>query len=565
MTVRGAHLALRCLKLEGVRKLFTIVGDTILPLCDAAVDEGLELVDTRHEAAALHMADAWTRVTGEPAVALVTGGPGFANAISALPPISASESPVILLAGCGELAERGMYSFQEIDQVGLAAPATKGSWMVLDRRRIPDMIATAFRTALDGRRGPVHLTIPIDIQEQRGTDGETPAYSPREYRHAGRTLGDPALVAQAVAVLSSAERPVAIAANAARHTVAPRSLQDFVEAMNLPCFTVEQARGLLSDDHPLCFGYADPALNDAAKHFRDADAVLLLGKRLDHRYRYGMPPFFNAAAKLIQVDPASAEIGRNRGVHVGIAGDPGAVVEQMTAAARAGTWSNITAWRQQLENTRDAQRRRFESLGTDEAPLHAMRVLREVDTFTNDGTVVVVDGGDFAGWGRSYLKARNPGGWLRLGPLGQLGCGIPYAIAAKLARPQSDVLLLIGDGSFGFYGIEYDTAVRHGAAFTAVMGNDALWGIDRNFQLAYYGRAVGTELRAVRYDRMVESLGGYGEHVEEAAGIAPAIRRARESGKASLVSVAIRNTPCPLADAMIARRGGAHASGGQGG
>ena len=554
MTLRGAHVVLRCLKLEGVRKLFTIVGDTILPICDAAVDEGMELVDTRHEAAALHMADAWARVTGEPAVALVTGGPGFANAISALPPIHASESPVILLAGCGELAERGMYGFQEIDQVGLAAPATKGSWMVLDRRRIPDMIATAFRTALEGRRGPVHLTIPIDIQEA-AADSDVPVYPPRESRSAGHSQGDPALVRQAIAVLREAERPVVVAANAARHSVSPHTLRAFVEATSLPCFTVEQARGLLSDDHPLCFGYGDPALNETAKHFREADAVLLLGKRLDHRYRYGRPPFFNATAKLIQVDPSPAEIGRNRGVHVGIVGDPGAIVQQATEAARAaGRWPGVAGWRQQLAKTRDAQRRRFEALGTDETPLHAMRVLRDVDAFTDDDTVLVVDGGDFAGWGRSYLKARNAGGWLRLGPLGQLGCGVPYAIAAKLARPEAEVLLLIGDGSFGFYGIEYDTAVRHGAAFTGIMGNDALWGIDRNFQLAYYGRAVGTELRPVRYDKIVEALGGYGEHVTQPGEIGPAIRRARESGRAALVSVAIRNTPCPLADAMMARK-----------
>lgn len=559
MTLRGAHLALRCLKLEGVRKLFTIVGDTILPICDAAVDEGMELVDTRHEAAALHMADAWTRVTGEPAVALVTGGPGFANAISALPPIHASESPVILLAGCGELAERGMYGFQEIDQVGLAAPATKGSWMVPDRRRIPDMIATAFRTALEGRRGPVQLTIPIDIQEAPVADSDARAYPPDEYRSPGEALGDPALVQQAIALLREAERPVIVAANAARASLAPQTLRDFVETTTLPCFTVEQARGLLSDDHPLCFGYADPALNEAAKHFREADAVLLLGKRLDHRYRYGRAPFFDAAAKLIQVDPSPAEIGRNRGVHVGILGEIGAVVRQMTDAARdagpaVGRWTGVAAWRRQLAETRNAQRRRFEALGTDETPLHAMRVLRDVDAVTDDDTILVVDGGDFAGWARSYLKARNPGGWLRLGPLGQLGCGVPYAIAAKLARPEADVLLLIGDGSFGFYGIEYDTAVRHGAAFTAVMGNDALWGIDRNFQLAYYGRAVGTELRPVHYDKMVDALGGFGEHVTQPGEIGPAIRRARESGRPSLVSAAIRNTPCPLADAMMARK-----------
>ncbi|HLW48232.1 MAG TPA: thiamine pyrophosphate-binding protein [bacterium] len=548
-------MVLRCLKLEGVRKLFTIVGDTILPICDAAVDEGFDLVDARHEAAALHMADAWTRVTGEAAVALVTGGPGFANAISALPPIHASENPVILIAGCAELAERGMYAFQEIDQVGLAAPATKGSWMVLDRRRIPDMVATAFRTALEGRRGPVHLTIPIDIQEEAAGD-DVPVYSPREYRPAGRTRGDPALVEQAVAILRGAERPVVIAANAARHSLSTAALREFVEATNLPCFTVEQARGLLSDDHPLCFGYADPALNGTARHFGEADAVLLLGKRLDHRYRYGRPPFFSPGAKLIQVDPSPAEIGRNRGVAVGIAGDAGAVVGQLTAAARGGAWTRTSSWAQQLARTRDAQRRQWEALAADAMPLHPMRVLREIDRYTDDETVLVVDGGDFAGWARSYLKARNAGGWLRLGPLGQLGCGVPYAVAAKLARPEADVLLLIGDGSFGFYGIEYDTAVRHGAAFTGIMGNDALWGIDRNFQLAYYGRAVGTELRPVRYDRMVEALGGHGEYVEEAAGLAPAIERARASGRPSLVNVAVRNVPCPLAEAMMARRTG---------
>lgn len=556
MVVRGAHVLLQCLKLEGVRKLFTIVGDTILPICDAAIDEGLDLVDTRHEASALHMADAWTRVTGEPAVALVTGGPGFANAISALPPISASESPVILISGCGELAELGMYAFQEIDQVGLAASATRGSWIVLDKRRIPDMVATAFRTALEGRRGPVHLTVPIDIQEEAASEEDLPRYSPREYRYAGRVRGDPELIREAMAVLQRAERPVVIVANSARHSVAPAVLREFIDATNLPCFTIEQARGLLSDDHPLCFGYADAALNEAARHFREADAVLLLGKRLDHRYHYGMPPFFHPSAKLIQVDSSPVDIGRNRGVHVGIAGDLGAVVEQMTSATRGSEGKNVSAWTQCFAAARTAQRQRFESLATDDVPLHPMRVLREVERFTTDETIVVIDGGDFANWARSYLKARNPGGWLRLGPLGQLGCGVPYALAAKLARPAADVLLLIGDGSFGFYGIEFDTAVRHDLAFTAVMGNDAAWSIDRNFQLAYYGRAVGTDLRPVRYDKMVDALGGHAEYVEHPAGIAPAIQRARESGKAALINVVIRNAPSPLADAMIARKTG---------
>src|SRR5579884_247664 len=431
--------------------------------------------------------------------------------------------------------------------------STRSGWP--HRRRIPDMLATAFRTALTGRYGPVHVTLPIDVQEAAVDEDDLPRYSPREYRDAGRPHGDPRLIEDAVTLLQRAQRPVVIAANAARHAVVPATLRDFVEMLEVPCFTVEQARGLLSDDHPLCFGYADPALNDAARHFAEADVVLLLGKRLDHRYRYGLPPFFAPSASLIQIDPAPEEIGRNRGVQLGIAGDPDSVLAQMSAAARGGG-RQASPWLAQLARTRDAQRRRFESLATDEAPLHPMRVLREVDAITTAETIIVVDGGDYAGWARSYLRARNPGGWLRIGPLAQLGCGVPYALGAKLARPAAEVVLIVGDGSFGFYAMEYDTAVRHRLSFTAVMGNDALWGIDRNFQLAYYGRATGTELRQVRYDRTVESLGGHGEYVERAADLAPAIERARASGAPALVNVVVRNAPCPLAEAMIARKSG---------
>lgn len=552
----GAHLLLHCLKLEGVEKVFTIAGDTILPICDAAIDEGMALVDPRHEAAALHMADGWARATGQPAVALVTGGPGFANAVSALPNVYANESPVIFIAGCGPLAELGMYSFQELDQVAMAAPVAKGSWLVPERRRIPDMIAAAFRTALSGRPGPVHLTIPVDLQEQAVSEEELPHHLPQEYRHTGRTPGDPKLIQQAVALLRRAERPVVIAANPARYSLASETLQRFIETTALPLFTVEQARGLVSDDHPLCFGYADPALNEAAQHFREADVVLLLGKRLDYRYRYGQPPFFSASAAIIQVDPSPAEIGRNRGVTVGIVGDIGAVVEQLSQEAHQQEWQEASAWIERMQEARRAQRQRLEAQADDDLPLHPMRVFKEVERFTNEDTIIIIDGGDFVQWGRAYLKARKPGYWMRLGPLSQLGCGLPYALAAKLAHPEARVLLFIGDGSFGFYAIEYDTAVRHNLPITTIMGNDSAWGIDKNFQLAYFGRAVATDLRFVRYDQMVQALGGHGEYVERPEEIAPALERALVTGKPSLLNIVVRTTPSPLAQAMIASRRG---------
>ena len=362
----GAHLFIRCLKLEGIEKVFTIVGDTILPLVDAAEDEGIQFIDTRHEGAALHMADGYARITGRPAVGIFTGGPGFSNAISALPAIYTSESPVVFVAGCAELPEKGMTTFQEIDQVAMAAPVTKGSWLVHDRKRIPEFVATAFRAATTGRPGPVHLTLPIDIQDQEISEEELPRYMPSEYRPTGRPQGDPSLIQEAAGLLQRAQKPVIVAGNPARYSVAPEQLQGLAEATGIPVFTVEQARGLLDDNHPLCFGYADGSLNPTARRFREADVVLLLGKRLDHRYRYG--GVFSTGAKIIQADPSPAEIGRNRGVAVGIQGDLGAVVEQLTAACRGK--SSIAPWLTLLRQDRDNWDQELRSKATAEEPLH---------------------------------------------------------------------------------------------------------------------------------------------------------------------------------------------------
>ena len=550
----GAHLFIRCLKLEGIEKVFTIVGDTILPLVDAAEDEGIQFIDTRHEGAALHMADGYARITGRPAVGMFTGGPGFSNAISALPAIYTSESPVVFVAGCAELPEKGMAAFQEIDQAAMAAPVTKGSWLIHDRKRIPEFVATAFRTATTGRPGPVHLTLPLDLQDQEISEDELPQYLPQEYRPTGRPQGDPALIAEAEALLKGAKRPVIVAGNPARYSVAPEQLQALAESTGIPVFTVEQARGLLDDEHPLCFGYADGALNPTARRFREADVVLLLGKRMDHRYRYG--GVFAGNARIVQVDPSAAEIGRNRGVAVGIQGDLGAVVEQLTAAAAGGSKEDIGPWSSQLTQDRKNWQQELRSKATGEEPLHPMDVYTNLEQHVDDDTVIIMDGGDYVQWGRSFLNARKPGRFMRLGPLSHLGAGIPYGMAAKLAYPESRVLVFIGDGAFGFYAMEYDTCIRHNLPITTVMGNDSTWGIDKTFQVAYYNRAVGTDLRTIRYDKMVEAIGGYAEYVEKAADIGPAVGRAIASGRPSLVNVTVKSGASPLADAMISRRTG---------
>ena len=550
--LNGGHLFIRCLKQEGVQKVFTIVGDTILPLVDAAADEGIDFIDTRHEGAAMHMADGYARITGHPAVAMFTGGPGFANAISGLPAIYTAESPVIFIAGCAELPEKGQATFQEIDQVAMAAPVSKGSWLIHDVRRIPEYVATAFRTAMSGRPGPVHLTLPIDLQEAPVREEDLPPWLPQEYRNMGRPQGDPALIEQAASLLASARRPVIIAGNPARYAVSPEQLAALAEAAGAPVFTVEQARGLLDDRHPLCFGYADGALNRTARRFREADVVLLLGKRLDHRYRYG--GVFAPDAKIIQADPSAAEIGRNRGVAVPLLGDLGAITQQLAAAARYNP--HLSPWLDTLRQEQTAWRENLRANAAGDTPMHPLDVYTRIEHLIDEDTFIILDGGDYVQWGRCYLPARQPGRFIRLGPLSHLGGAIPYAMAAKLAYPKSKALAFMGDGSFGFYAMEYDTCIRHNLPITGIMGNDSNWGIDRTFQLAYFGRDVGTALRYVRYDQVVAGIGGYAELVEHPDEVAPAVARAINSGRPSLVNITVKSGPSPLADAMIARRTG---------
>ena len=545
--LNGGHLFIRCLKQEGVKRVFTIVGDTILPLVDAAADEGIEFIDTRHEGAAMHMADGYARLTGEPTVAMFTGGPGYSNAISALPAIYTSESPVIFVAGCAELPEKGMTTFQEIDQISMAEPVTKGSWLIHDKNRIPEFVATAFRSAMSGRPGPVHLTIPIDIQEAVVSEADLPPYLPNEYRNMGRAQGDPELI-----LLSGAQKPVIILGNPARYSVSPDQASALAEKIGAPVFTVEQARGVIDDDHPLCFGYADGALNATARRFREADVVLLLGKRLDHRYRYG--GIFSPTAKIIQADPSEAEIGRNRGVAVPLLGDLGAITEQLTANCQSN--SNLAPWLSQLETDRQGWLDSLTANAVGNEPLHPMDVYTSIQDIIDEDTFIIMDGGDYVQWGRSFMKAHKPGRFIRLGPLSHLGAGLPYGMAAKLAHPESKVLVFTGDGAFGFYPMEFDTCIRHNLPMTVVMGNDSTWGIDKTFQMAYFDRAIGTDLRSVRYDKVVEAIGGHSEYVEQKQDIAPAVVRAIESNLPSLVNVVISSTTSPLAEAMIARRTG---------
>ena len=550
--VTGSHLICKALKLEGVKNIFALAGDHILPVLDVMADQDFRIIDTRHEQAAVHMADAWSRITEQPGVCMYTT-PGFANAIPGLTNAMHTEGPVISIAGCADTHDLGRGAQQEIDQVGMAAPMCKGSFMVHDARRIPEFIARAMRLAFSERRGPVHLTIPIDVQEQSVEIDDIVFSAPDAYRPKAPALAHPDFVEQAIALLRQAHRPLVIAGSAAGYTLSGDALQRFIETTRLPVLTEEQARGLISDDHPYAFGFFERGLNRAAAKVRDADVVVLLGRKQDFTLGFCRPPHVSADAKIIQIDPSPLEIGRNRGVAVGMVGDVVSVLNQLTKEASNHVWKELP-WIEELRAVRADQAAWTEKLARPEAPMHALFVHKTIKSILRPEDCLVFDGGDFCHFGRSLLPALKPKRWFYVSSLGMLGSSLPTALAAKLAYPDSRVIMLTGDGAFGFNAMEFDTAVRHKLKVVAILGNDSAWGIDRQIQLGLYGRSVATDLLQTRYEQVVQGLGGYGEFVERAEDLEPALERAFAAGRPALVNVAVQRAISPRAEAAIGRR-----------
>jgi len=550
----GADLLLRALKQKGVSHLFGLCGDHVNPLFVAARRHGIGIVDVRHEAAAVHMADGWARVTGRPGVSVVTGGPGHTNSLTGVATAAAAGSPVIAISGSYEVAQEGRLAFQELDQVALMRPVTKSARLVTETARLPEIVAAAFREALAGRPGPVHLSIPLSALSREvdasSAETETPPPIPPH--------PDPAAVREVVDRLAASERPACVVGSGGFWARAGDALTRFAETTRTPCFTIDLARGLIPDDHPLCFGYADPILNETARALRAADLVLLVGKRLDFRLKFGGSEVFDPDAVIVQIDIDPAEIGRNRPIQVPVVADAAAALDALTEeAARRGGWP-ARPWLEQLRRQQKAWRDSWaEGEASEEAPLHPLRVCREVRALLPEDGVVVIDGGDFPQWPRMTLPARRPGHWIRLGGLGTVGAALPLGLAAKLAHPEAPVFIFMGDGGMGFYGLEMHTAVRLGLSAVIIVGNDQGWGMEREIQGALYGREqiAGCDLGLVRYDEIMRALGGHGEFVERPADLRSALTRALASGKPAVVNVLIRKgTVSPLTAASIAAK-----------
>jgi thiamine pyrophosphate-dependent acetolactate synthase large subunit-like protein len=526
----GGRLVAQQLKAEGVQNLFTLSGGHIAAIYDGCVDEGIRIVDFRHEQSAAHAADGWARVTLQPGVAAVTAGPGVTDAVTGIANAYYANSPILVLSGKNPIFEFEMGSLQEMDQVTLVSSITKWAKTCFDVRRLADFVATALRHAMSGRKGPAFLDIPMDVQFNSAEGVELP----QGYRTDARPQGDPEMVKEAVRILRDAERPIVFAGAGIRWSGAHDALAELAHAVKAPVFLNSLGRGCLPPDDPYFFS--------ASRKYAlsKADAVLALGVDWDFRLGFGQRGFA-ADVRVIQVDVDGVHIGRNRPIDVGIVGDPGRVIEQLVTGG-AGN-ADEPAW---TEEVRQEERRLLdqarEGMESDAVPIHPQRFAREIRDFLDPDAIVVGDGGDIVGISASILNARYPGHWLDPGPFGTLGVGPGFAIAAKLAKPDKQVAIVYGDGSFGLNAMEYESAIRQKIPFVGIIGNDGAWGQIKVAQEALYGpgNAPASELDPeAPYHKMVEGLGGCGLKVTEPAQIRPALKEAFDSGVPACINVMV--------------------------
>ncbi|MGE3628099.1 MAG: thiamine pyrophosphate-binding protein [Hyphomicrobiales bacterium] len=525
---RGADLLARTLHRAGVRTIFSLSGNQIMPVYDACMDAGIRVIHTRHECAAVFMADAWAQLTGEVGVALVTAAPGFANSLGGLFSARQAESPVLLLSGDSPLGQDGRGAFQELDQAAVSAPLTKLSLRARDAASLGADVAKAMRTARSGRPGPVHMALPFDVLNADA--GGTPV--PEDF--APGTAGPPeGFIREAAAALASASRPLILTGAQLNATRAGGLLAKLSDAAGTPAIPMESPRGI-----------GDPALGNLAEILARADVIVSIGKKLDYTLKFGQAPAIAETARLFIADPeeealqASIRAAGPRLAASCLAGARATAVALVEAAGSGGrheyrdTVARALAARPRVPQVR--------------APIHPAVLCAAVEPLLREAAdpVLVVDGGEFGQWAQACLAA--PARVIN-GTSGAIGGGLCYAIAAKAARPGATVIVLMGDGTIGFHLAEFETAAREGLEVLAVVGNDARWNAEYQIQLRDYGpdRTYACELSPARYDEAVAGLGGHGEFVREPGELDAALRRALASGRPACVNVMIEGAPAP--------------------
>ncbi len=531
--VHGGKLVAKALKRHGTTHLFTLCGGHIQAIYDGCLDEGIRVVDVRHEQTAGHAADGYARVTGRPGVCAVTAGPGVTDVVTAAANAFRGGIPLVIIGGAGPRALTDMGSLQDMNHVELMRPITKWSVSVPSTDRIQEYVDSAFRIAMANVPGPVFLEMPLDLLMNWADDAAPPTAS-NAARPATRPAGDPASIAEAAKLLAESQRPMFIVGSQLRWSPRPGAVRALADAVEAPFYLNGMARGALPYEHR--------NLMTRSRKFAlgQTDLCFVFGTPLDFRLDYGRA--IPASAKVVQVDLDGAEIGRNRGVDLAIDGDSGVVIEQLLAAVGA---KKAGEWLATVRAAEDKSRAKMAAeIDSDANPPNPLRVCAELGKRLKKNDIVIGDGGDFVATAAYVLKLEWPQLWMDPGPLGTLGVGPGYAMAAKLARPDANVVLVYGDGSFGFNGLEFEAMVRQNIPVISLIGNDAAWTQIRRGQVDLYGpeRAVATALEYTRYDKVVEAVGGFGAYVEKVEDLGPALDAAFASGKPACVNVKIASS-----------------------
>ena len=539
--VSGGHLVAKALKNEGVDTIFTLCGGHIIDIYDGCIDEGIRIIDVRHEQTAAHAADGYARQTGRLGCVVTTAGPGCTNAVTGVATAFRSESPILHIGGQSSLTQHKMGSLQDLPHVDMMKPITKFASGVFSTERIADMISMAARECFSGAYGPSYLEIPRDILDAEVQTARVVVPKPGSYRSSVKSIGDPADIEKLADILVKAERPAVLLGQQVWSSRGHEDAINFVRALDIPAYMNGASRGMLPQSDPHHF---DRTRSDA---FKNADVILIVGTPFDFRMGYGKR--ISKEATLVQVDQSYATVGKNRDISLGLAGDPGAILAAVSQAATGRIDDGARQQRQKwMVELREIEATKLDKLmpmfTTDQNPIHPYRLAYEINEFLGEDTIYIGDGGDIVTISAQAVRPRNPGQWMDPGALGSLGVGTGFSMAAKLAHPNKEVVCLYGDGAFGMTAFDMETAQRFGAPYLAVIGNNSAMNQIRYGQLSKYGEErgdVGNKLGDVPFSKFGDMIGGYGEEVTEASQIQPAMQRAREAiaktGKCAVVNV----------------------------
>ena len=536
----GGRLVAKALKAEGVDTIFTLCGGHIIDIYDGCIDEGIKVVDVRHEQVAAHAADGYARQTGRLGCVVTTAGPGCTNAVTGIATAFRSESPVLHIGGQSSLTQWKMGGLQDLPHVDMMRPITKFASTVMSTERVADMVSMAARECFAGAYGPSYLEIPRDVLDREVDMAKAVLPKPGHYRASDRSAGDPADIERLADILVNAERPAILLGQQVWAARGHEEAIALLRGLDIPGYFNGASRGLLPPGDPHHFD------RTRSLAFSKADVIVIVGTPFDFRMGYGKRI---QVPTLVQIDLDYRTVGKNRDVTLGIAGHPGAVLKAVLEAA-SGRLKNDKRqarqqWMKQLQEAEEIATQKLMPLfKSDQSPIHPYRVAYEINEFLTDDTIYIGDGGDVVTISAQAVRPRSPGHWMDPGALGSLGVGTGFALAAKLVNPGKEVLVYYGDGSFGMTAFDMETANRFGAPYLAVIGNNSAMNQIRFGQIAKYGANrgdIGNKLGDVEFSHFGKMLGGYGEEVREASQIQPALLRARESiaktGKSAVVNI----------------------------